>query len=353
MFLDHAIITVRAGDGGSGHVSFRREKFVPKGGPNGGDGGDGGDIVVQAEEGLSTLYDFRGHPDWPAEPGEPGSASQCHGRNGNELVIRLPPGTMVIDDETGQLIHDLKPGERVVIAKGGRGGKGNEHFKTSTNQAPRKFTAGTPGEVKRVRLELKLIAEIGFVGMPNAGKSTLLKSLTRANPKIANYPFTTLSPQLGIAEVDPSRRVVIADIPGLIEGASKGAGLGHDFLRHIERTKVICHLLDVVPDNQSDPASNYRTIRAELTAYSTVLAEKREIVVLNKLDLIPDEEDRRRAVTELCGELNLRPDRDVLAISGATGMGLPVLLEKFWAELHPRQEEMPGWKTTPAVATES
>lgn len=346
MFLDHAIITVRAGDGGAGHVSFRREKFVPKGGPNGGDGGDGGDVLIQAEEGLSTLYDFRGHPEWPAEPGEPGGHSQCHGRNGQELVIRLPPGTMVFDDETGALIHDLKPGERVVIAKGGRGGKGNEHFKTSTNQAPRKATPGTPGEVKRIRLELKLIAEIGLVGLPNAGKSTLLKALTRANPKIANYPFTTLSPQLGIAEVDPARRVVIADIPGLIEGASQGAGLGHDFLRHIERTRVICHLLDVLPDNQKPAAENYRTIRAELTAYSPVLAEKREILALNKLDLIPDEDDRRRAVHELCAELGLRADRDVMLISGATGMGLTPLLERFWRELHPPTEAIAGWRAT-------
>lgn len=346
MFVDRAIITVSAGAGGAGSVSFRREKFAPKGGPNGGDGGKGGDVVLVAEEGMSTLYDFRAQSEWRAEPGESGGKKQCHGKNAPDIEIKLPPGTMVFNDETGELIHDLKPGERVVIAKGGKGGWGNEHFKSSTNQAPKYGTPGEEGQTFRVRLELKLIAEVGLVGLPNAGKSTLLKALTRANPKIANYPFTTLAPQLGIAEVDAARRLVVADIPGLIEGASEGAGLGHDFLRHIERTRIIVHLLDVYPDNGKTPAENYRKIRHELSQYSVALSEKREIIALNKLDLIPDVKEREKAVKDLCRELGLNAKRDVLPLSGAAAIGLKVLLERLWDELHPAQDQIPGWKPT-------
>lgn len=333
MFLDRVIIQVRAGKGGDGRVSFRREKFAPKGGPDGGNGGDGGSVIVRADGGMSTLYDFRGKPEWAAEDGEPGGDKQCSGKAGSDLVLRLPPGTLIYNDETGVLVHDLKPDEEFVLAKGGEGGWGNEHFKSSTNQAPKQATPGEPGASLRARLELKLIADVGLVGLPNAGKSTLLKALTRANPKIANYPFTTLSPQLGIAELDPDRRVVIADIPGLIEGASKGAGLGHEFLRHIERTRLIVHVLDVLPDNQKTPAANYRTIRGELAEYSPALAEKREIIALNKLDLFTDDAERAEAVNALCAELGLRADRDVLAISGAAGQGLRPLLERLWREL--------------------
>lgn len=354
MFVDRAIITVKAGDGGSGHVAFRREKAEPKGGPNGGDGGRGGSVLVLAEEGMSTLYDFRGNPLWTAKNGEDGGRKQCHGADAPDLILKLPPGTLLYNHATGELLHDLKPGETFVLAKGGKGGWGNEHFKSSTNQTPRKATPGEPGEQLQVRLELKLIAEVGLIGMPNAGKSTLLAALTRANPKIAAYPFTTLAPQLGIAELDPTRRLVIADIPGLIEGASSGAGLGHDFLRHVERTKVLVHLLDAVPPDESDPADNYRKIRAELLAYSPALADKPELVVLNKMDLIPDAKARAKVLKSLCADLDLRPGKDAIAISGAARDGLKDLLESVWPMLHPRGTKTPGWKapeqksTTPA-----
>ncbi len=347
MFVDRAIISIRAGKGGNGHVAFRREKGEPKGGPNGGDGGAGGSVVLVAEDGMSTLYDFRYQREWHAQPGEAGGKKQCHGADAPDLEIKLPPGTQVYDEKTGELLHDLKPGERHVIAKGGKGGWGNEHFKSATNQTPRTSTPGEPGEEFMVRLELKLIADVGLVGMPNAGKSTLLAALTRATPKIANYPFTTLAPQLGIAEVDPMRRIVIADIPGLIEGASEGAGLGHDFLRHIERTRILVHLLDSAPEDGSSPAANYRTIRGELKRYSAALAEKPELIVLNKMDLL-DEEEQERAIKDLASELELRPDRDVIAISAAARDGLRPLLERLWTTLHPREPVIEGWKADEA-----
>lgn len=353
MFVDRAIIIVKAGSGGRGCVAFRREKYEPKGGPAGGDGGDGGSVILQAEDGLHTLYDFRANPMCAAQDGEPGRGKQCHGANGADMVIRLPPGTQVYNNTTGELIHDLKPGERVAIAKGGRGGYGNEHFKTSTNQAPRKATPGGPGQRFEVRLDLKLIADAGFVGLPNAGKSTLLAALTRATPKIANYPFTTLAPNLGIAEVDATRRIVLADIPGLIEGASEGAGLGHDFLRHVERTRVIVHLLDAVPEDGSDPAENYRIVRKELAGYSQALAEKPELIALNKTDLLTSDKDRAKALKKLCKDLDLQPERDVLEISGATQRGLRPLLDRLWNMLHAPSEKQENWKpqTTDSTPT--
>jgi len=344
VFVDHAVIHVRAGNGGNGAVSFRREKFEAKGGPNGGNGGDGGDVVIFADEGMSTLYDFRHQLKWNATHGEPGGHKQCSGARGPDLPIHLPPGTLVMDADTNAVIHDLKPGERIVIAKGGRGGWGNEHYKSSINQTPKTAEPGAPGQELRVRLELKLIAEVGLVGMPNAGKSTLLAALTKATPKIANYPFTTLSPQLGIAEVDIVRRVVLADIPGLIEGASGGVGLGHDFLRHIERTRIIVHLLEIAPQDESTPAANYRTVREELRRYSAALAEKPELIVLNKIDLLPDAAERQRAINDLCRELDLREGRDLLVISAAARDGLKPLLERLWAMLHPTEVAGLGWK---------
>ncbi len=344
MFVDQAVITIKAGDGGNGRVSFRREKAAPKGGPNGGNGGKGGDLVVVAEEGMSTLYDLRYESIYKAQDGESGGAKQCSGAEGLDFLLLLPPGTMIFNHKTGELMHDLQPGERIILAKGGEGGWGNEHFKSSTNQAPRVADAGEPGEQFEIRLELKLIAEVGLIGMPNAGKSTLLKALTKANPKIGDYPFTTLSPQLGIAEVDGTRRIVIADIPGLIEGASEGAGLGHEFLRHVERTKVLVHLLDCQPADGSDPADNYRTIRKELEQYSVELAERPEIVVLNKIDLILDEKARRKALLKLCKELELRPDKEAVAISGASRIMLRELLERLWGMLHTKAEGVPGWQ---------
>lgn len=346
MFVDHAVIIVRAGAGGNGHVSFRREKYVSKGGPDGGNGGDGGSVVVLADEGMSTLYDFRHQRLWAAQDGENGGAKQCSGHAGEDLVIRLPPGTMLFRRSSDELVHDLKAGDRVVIAKGGRGGWGNEHFKRSNYQAPKSAEAGEPGEELEIRLELKLIAEVGIIGKPNAGKSTLLAALTNATPKVANYPFTTLSPQLGVAELIGERSVVLADVPGLIEGAASGAGLGHDFLRHIERTRIVVHLLDLRPEDASDPSENYRTIREELKQYSEALADKPEIVVLNKSDLFEGEKELSAAVKRVAKDLRLRMDRDVVVVSGASRKNLDVLLERLWRELHPGEsdEAGSGWK---------
>ncbi len=345
MFVDQAEILVKAGNGGRGSVSFRREKYVPKGGPDGGNGGDGGSVVLAADGNVNTLFDFRGQHHWSAQDGEPGRAKQQSGLAGQDCIIRMPPGTMVYDNTSGELLCDLKPGDRVVIAKGGRGGFGNEHFKRSTNQTPRQAEPGEPGPQVSLRLELKLIADVGIIGVPNAGKSTLLASLTRATPKIADYPFTTLSPQLGIAELDQTRRIVLADIPGLIEGASRGAGLGHDFLRHVERTRVLVHLIDIAPLDGSDPVENYRKIRTELAGYSTLLAEKQEVIALNKMDLVPDEAERKAKVEEVCRELKLGHSEPVLAISGAARQGMKELLERLWTMLHPVEARVEGWKS--------
>jgi GTPase len=345
MFVDQAEILVKAGSGGDGAVAFRREKFAPKGGPDGGNGGDGGSVIAAADENVNTLFDFRGQHHWDAQDGQPGGGSQCSGSAGADRVIRMPPGTLVYDSGTGELVTDLKPGDRVVVARGGRGGWGNEHFKTSTNQTPRRAEPGEAGERRRLRLELKLIAEVGIIGLPNAGKSTLLAGVTRASPKIADYPFTTLSPQLGVAQLDPERRIVVADIPGLIEGAAQGAGLGHDFLRHVERTKVLLHLLDAAPGDESDPAENYRKIRAELAEYSPLLAEKQELIALNKVDLIGP--DARRAMEEHLREsLRLGHGDHLVSISGATREGTRELLEMLWALLHPTPVPASGgWKS--------
>lgn len=335
MFIDYAIIKVKAGDGGNGCASFRREKYVPKGGPDGGDGGDGGSVVAVGDPNKQTLMDFRHQRVWKAERGEDGRSKKQYGSFGADLEILLPPGAMIYDDATGELLADLQPGDRVVIAKGGKGGLGNDHFKSATHQAPREFTFGEPGEEKTLRLELKLIADIGLVGKPNAGKSTLLAATTRATPKIADYPFTTLTPQLGIAELDAERRIVIADIPGLIEGAAEGAGLGHEFLRHIERTGVIVHVLEVEPADGSDPIENYRVIRGELSRYSPLLAEKPELIALSKTDLLGTEEDVKAAIGLIRAGLRLGRDEEVYPISSATGAGLPELLEACWQ--HSRQ----------------
>lgn len=324
-------------------VSFRREKYIPKGGPDGGDGGKGGSVIAIGDENVQTLIDFRGQHHWRADNGSPGEGGNRHGKDGEDVVMRLPAGTLVYDSGSGELLVDLRDGDRVVIAQGGEGGLGNNHFKSAINQTPRQSTPGEEGEERTLRLELKLIADVGLVGMPNAGKSTFLAACTHARPKVAEYPFTTLLPQLGIAELDTQRRLVIADIPGLIEGAAQGAGLGHDFLRHIERTRVLVHLIDVAPVDGTDPVENYTRIRKELFDYSPVLAEKEEVVALNKLDLIPEEE-RAQVVRRLRSKLNLGPEVACVGLSGATGLGVRELLEAAWGLVEKaKPETRDGW----------
>jgi GTP-binding protein len=332
MFVDEAIIEVQAGNGGDGCISFRREKYIPKGGPDGGDGGDGGSVIMVADPNKDTLLDFSGRHHWRAKRGEGGMGKKMAGLNGENLYIHVPPGTLIFDAEHKLLLCDLdKPQKEIVIARGGKGGRGNWHFKSSVNQAPRYAEPGVEGQHRRLRLELKLIADIGLVGMPNAGKSTLLRAISAARPKVADYPFTTLDPQLGIVELDRDRRMVVADIPGLIEGAQHGAGLGHAFLRHIERTKIIVHLLDLYPMDGSDPAENYRKIRRELEAFSPALAEKREIIAANKMDLAIDDE----AIKHLRQEL---PGKEIFAISGVSRQGVEALLEVLWKILQELKE---------------
>lgn len=340
MFVDRARILVRSGKGGDGHVSFLRLKYVPKGGPDGGDGGDGGSVYAVATEGVDTLLDFAGKHHWVAQDGAPGGPRQCSGLKGRDLEIRLPLGTLIYDEGSSALVADMStPGKRVLLAKGGRGGFGNEHFKSPTNQAPKQFTPGEPGEERLLLLELKLIADVGVVGKPNAGKSTLLSRVSRARPKIADYPFTTLEPHLGIVELSGYRRMVFADIPGLIEGAHLGRGLGTEFLRHIERTRLLVHLLAVDAGWGEDPLRSYEVVRAELAAYSRELVEKRQIVALNKVDLLPGEQERAEAVERIEKAIGQR----VVPISAATGWGLSGLLEACWGVL---QEVKPASRST-------
>jgi GTPase len=282
MFTDQVEIHVRSGKGGDGMVHFHREKFITHGGPDGGDGGKGGDVVFEVRSTLNTLSSFHKNQKFKAEDGLRGGPSQMSGRYGKDLVIHVPPGTVVFDADTGVIIGDLtQPGQSLIICKGGRGGRGNQHFATSRNQVPRTAEKGEPYEEKRLKLELKLIADIGLIGVPNAGKSTLLSVLTNAKPKIAAYPFTTLEPNLGVAEIDVNTTVVVADIPGLIEGAAEGAGLGHDFLRHVQRTRVLIHILDGLSD---DPVADYSQINSELSLFDPNLGKKPQIVALNKID---------------------------------------------------------------------
>jgi len=282
MFTDQVVINVKSGKGGDGMVHFRREKFVPQGGPDGGDGGKGGDVIFEVKSTLNTLSSFRQNQKFKAEDGVKGGPSQMSGRYGSDLILYVPPGTILFDVDTGALIGDLTdPGQQLIICKGGRGGRGNQHFATSRNQVPRTAEKGEPPEEKHIKLELKLIADIGLIGVPNAGKSTLLSVLTNARPKIAAYPFTTLEPNLGVANIDDDTTVVLADIPGLNEGASQGAGLGHDFLRHIQRTRVLVHLLDGLSE---DPVADYSQINSELSLFDPNLGKKPQIVALNKID---------------------------------------------------------------------
>jgi GTPase len=333
MFVDEAEIRVEAGKGGDGRVSFRREKYVAHGGPDGGDGGDGGSVILVAEEGVDSLAPLTHRTQWKAEPGQAGASANCHGRSSDDLVIPVPPGTMVFDAKHSLLLKDLSAaGERVVVARGGKGGKGNVRFKSATNRAPRQSTPGEPGEARTLRLELKVIADVGLVGKPNAGKSTLLSRLSRARPEIAAYPFTTKRPNLGRVQIDFDRSFIMADIPGLIEGAHEGVGLGHEFLRHIERAGILVHLVEPMPTDATDPLANYQAIRAELEMYNAELGRRPEIVVVTKADL-PGAVDVRQRLAETTG-------RDVLLISAVTGQGLNELVGRIALTL---QGEPPAW----------
>ncbi|HEY2411973.1 MAG TPA: GTPase ObgE [Pirellulaceae bacterium] len=319
MFVDRVTIEVRGGRGGNGCMSFRREKSVPHGGPDGGDGGTGGNVVIVAKNGVNNLASLAHHRFWRADNGSPGSGANKQGRSAEDLVIEVPPGTLIIDAKESFTIKDLKAdGENVVAARGGAAGRGNQSFKSATNRAPRDSTPGGEGERRELVLELKVIADVGLIGKPNAGKSTLLSRLTKARPAIADYPFTTKHPNLGIVTVDGDRQFVMADIPGLIEGAHTGAGLGHEFLRHIERAGILVHLVEPTPADQSDPIDNYRVIRSELAQYDERLAQRPEIVVVSKAEL--------PGATELCEQLKEACGHEVLLISAVTGQGMNELV---------------------------
>lgn len=321
MFIDRARIQVRGGDGGNGVTAFRREKFVPRGGPSGGDGGNGGSIFLESTEGMNTLLHFRYNPEHTAGRGRHGEGSKRHGANGKDIVLQVPVGTMVFDEETDELVHDFtSPGERIQVAQGGRGGRGNAQFASSTNRAPRHHEDGRQGESRILRLELKLIADVGLVGLPNAGKSTLISRISAARPKIADYPFTTLEPHLGVVDMGDYRTFVVADIPGLIEGAHTGSGLGDQFLRHIERTRLLLHMVDI-SGLARDPVADYQTVSRELESYSRDVARKPKIVVATKTDALDDEE-RLAEFEKFCRARGL----EFHTISAATGDGLKELI---------------------------
>jgi GTP-binding protein len=325
LLVDQAEIYIRAGNGGDGCLSFRREKYVPKGGPDGGDGGDGGHVFAVATPGVDTLLDFAGRHHWFAKNGQPGMGKNMSGKMGDDLVLKLPPGTLIYDRDSNLLIKDLAILDEIVcIAEGGKGGRGNARFARPTHQTPREFEPGTPGQERWLHLELKLIADVGLVGLPNAGKSTLLSRVSKARPKIADYPFTTLEPQLGIVELSDHRRFVMADIPGIIEGAHEGVGLGDAFLKHIERTRVLLHVVDVGSEYAiASPIEAYQTIRSELSKRSSKLAHKQEIVVANKIDLTGADQ----AANELAAAIG----KPVLPISAVAGKGIPKLMEASWS----------------------
>src|SRR6516165_6689982 len=319
MFVDRVTLFVKGGDGGAGCCSFRREKYVPRGGPDGGDGGDGGSVIVRAVAGSDNLAGIAHRKHWRAEKGGAGRGDNCYGRKGEDLVIQVPPGTLIIDRDRGNVLRDLtEAGQEVVVAHGGRGGRGNKAFATATNRAPRETEPGTPGEERWLVLELKMIADAGLIGLPNAGKSTLLSRLSQAHPEIADYPFTTKHPNLGKVSVGGERTFILADLPGLIEGAHSGIGLGHEFLRHVERTRVLVHLVEPLPSDGGDPLENYRLVRRELELYDPPLAEKPEVVAVSKAELTGSEEVRARLEKEL--------GREVFAVSAVTGQGLARLV---------------------------
>lgn len=319
-FIDEASIDVIGGNGGNGSASFRREKFIPRGGPNGGDGGRGGSVWAVGDENINTLIDYRFTRKFVAPSGEHGMGSDCYGRAGKDIILRMPVGTIITDEKSGEVIADLSEnGKKALVAAGGKGGLGNLHFKSPTNRAPRQFTLGEPGQARSLKLELKVLADVGLLGYPNAGKSTFITAVSNARPKIADYPFTTMSPHLGVVRIEQENSFVIADIPGLIEGAAEGAGLGHEFLRHLERTKLLLHIIDAMPFDGEDPIEKAHALVRELGKYSDTLLAKPRWVVVNKLDLVPAE-DREELVKKLHDALC--PDgRPFFAISAATREG--------------------------------
>ena len=326
MFIDRVTIFVKGGDGGRGCCSFRREKYVPKGGPDGGDGGDGASIIIRAVAGTDSLADIVNRKHWRAPGGSPGTGAQKTGRTAKDIVIAVPPGTLLYDRDRGNILRDLtEEGQEVVVAKGGRGGRGNKAFATATNRTPKECEPGEEGEERWLVLELKVIADAGLIGLPNAGKSTLLSRLSQAHPEIADYPFTTKHPNLGVVHSGGERVFVLADLPGLIEGAHQGVGLGHEFLRHVERTRVLVHLVEPMPLDDSDPLDNYRMVRRELELYRAEMAKKPEVVVVSKSELTGSEDVRARLELELgC---------PVLAISAVTGQGLAKLVGRVAEQL--------------------
>jgi len=327
-FLDRARIVVKGGDGGNGVTAFRREKFVPRGGPSGGDGGHGGSVYMEATDQLNTLLQFRFNPEFRGRRGSHGEGSNRHGRDGEDLIVKVPVGTLVTDSESGELIHDFsRPGERIVIAAGGRGGRGNAQFATSTNRAPRHHEDGRPGVVRALHLELKLIADVGLVGFPNAGKSTLISRISAARPKIADYPFTTLEPHLGVVSYGDDGSYVVADIPGLIEGAHAGVGLGLDFLRHVERTKLLLHVVDI-SSNGRNAVDDFLTIVRELELYRLDLVSRPQVVAASKMDAL-DEPSKLESLREFCNERGL----ELFEISSVTGFGIERLVNALGVRL--------------------
>lgn len=339
MFADRAKIYVRSGKGGDGHVSFRREKYVPNGGPDGGDGGRGGDVIFEVDEGLNTLIDFRHIRKYKASDGEEGGKKNCRGKDGSDIIIKIPQGTVIKEAQSGQVIADMSgENRRVVLLKGGRGGNGNQHYATSTMQAPKYAQPGQPAQELELLLELKVIADVGLVGFPNVGKSTFLSRVTNAKPKIANYHFTTLNPNLGVVDLDNSAGFVIADIPGLIEGASEGVGLGHEFLRHIERTKVIIHIVDAAGTEGRDPIADIYAINRELAAYNPEIAKRPQVIAANKIDAIYRDENEPNPVELIRREFEPQ-GIEVFAISAVSGEGVKPLLYKVNEMLNEAGEE--------------
>ncbi len=355
-FIDEAKIEVQGGKGGDGSASFRREKFIPRGGPNGGDGGRGGSIWALADENLNTLIDYRFTRKFAAPNGENGMGSDCYGKSGKDIVLKMPVGTVITDADSGETIADLSEnGKKALIAAGGKGGLGNLHFKSPTNRAPKQYTLGEPGEYRSLALELKVLADVGLLGYPNAGKSTFITAVSNARPKIADYPFTTMSPHLGVVRIEHENSFVVADIPGLIEGAAEGAGLGHEFLRHLERTKLLLHVIDAAPFDGSDPVEKAHALVKELGKYSDNLAQKTRWVIVNKIDLVPEEE-REALIAKLRKELTTDgTTRPFFAISAATREGtreVVMAIAQFLDEVRRREREAAAAAANPRFREE-